>query len=258
MSKVSVIIQSHNRPMGLKRALQSLQMQAFQDFEVVISDDSTVRADIEAVLAGPAAQGLRIDYRHTPPCGAAESMREAFGRTSGEYIKILHDDDWLSTRALDMAVTCLDRNADTGVVYGQAVISYPGYDKLFYVFFDKISKVPSQEWVKHYEANGCGLLQSPVTALYRRHDRFRVMWDEFQNPALREAARKTGAGTDVSLQVDNSLSAPCVMFMPVIACFLGTDLSSTTQTDPQIAEYYRLWKAEYDTNPPWRRSGVKA
>jgi glycosyltransferase involved in cell wall biosynthesis len=258
MPKVSVVIQSHNRPMGLQRALQSLQMQTFQDFEVLISDDSARPAEIAAVLAGPAAQGLRIDHRHTPPCGAAESMREAFGRASGDCIKILHDDDWLTPHSLAAAVRALDANPDVGVVYGRAIISYPGQDKVFYDFFEEPSKIASADWVRQFEANGLGPLQSPVTALYRRHDGFRIMWDEFQNPVLREAARKTGAGTDVSLQVDNALSAACVLFLPVVVCFLGTDMSSTTQTDPRILEYYRLWKLEYDTNPPWRRSGRPA
>lgn len=253
MPKVSVIIQSHNRPQGLRRALLSLQMQTTQDFEVVISDDSTCRDDIESVLAGPAAQGLNILYRHTPPCGAAESMREAFGRTSGEFIKILHDDDWLTPRSIETQTLGLEVNPGTGVVYGQALISYQVHDKVLYNFFDKPNKIPSAEWVQQYASTGLGLLQSPVTALYRRHDRFRIMWDEFQNPVLREAARKTGAGTDVSLQVDNAQSAPYVLFVPIVACHLGTDMSSTTQTDPRIAEYYKLWKAEYDTNPPWRR-----
>ena len=253
MPKVSVIIQSHNRPQGLRRALLSLQMQTTQDFEVVISDDSTCRDDIESVLAGPAAQGLNILYRHTPPCGAAESMREAFGRTSGEFIKILHDDDWLTPRSIETQREALDKNTDAGVAYGRAVIPFLTHDQLEYAFFDKHAKVPSSEWVKAFQANGHGPLQSPVTALYRRHERFRIMWDEFQNPVLREAARKTGAGTDVSLQVDNALSAPYVLFLPITACYLGTDMSSTTQTDPQIGEYYKLWKSEYDTNPPWRR-----
>src|SRR5581483_10528006 len=86
MTRVSVLVQSHNRPEGLKRALQSLQMQTFRDFDVVISDDSASEADILEVVNGPAGAGLDIRLRHTGPCGAAESMREAFGRSTGAYI----------------------------------------------------------------------------------------------------------------------------------------------------------------------------
>ncbi|MFZ4479527.1 MAG: glycosyltransferase family 2 protein [Rhodoferax sp.] len=200
-NRISVIIQSHNRSEGLKRALFSLQMQTFKDFEVVISDDSDDKHQILDVLNGPAGKGLDIHFRHTEPCGAAQSMREAFDRTRFEYIKILHDDDWLTPRSFECQMSALNGNQDTNAVYGRAMICYPNEDKIFFTFAEGAVKIPSSQWVSKYEVNGIGPVQSPVTALYRRHQRFRVMWDEFINPNLREAARKTGAGTDVSLQV---------------------------------------------------------
>jgi hypothetical protein len=251
-NRISVIIQSHNRPEGLKRALFSLQMQTFKDFEVVISDDSDDESQISRVLIGPAATGLDIHFKHTGPCGAAESMREAYQRSRFGYIKILHDDDWLTPRSLECQSLALDSNWDTNAVYGRAMICYPHEDRAFYAFAEKALKIPSSQWVAHYEATGLGPVQSPVTALFRRHPGFRVMWDEFINPALREAARKTGAGTDVSLQVDNAGSNTNVILLPYITCFLGTDMNSCTQTDKNISSYYEMWKQEYATHPKWR------
>lgn len=252
MSRVSVIIQSHNRPQGLKRALQSLQMQTFREFEVLVSDDSTSAAEIQEVVSGPAAAGLHIDMRHTAPCGAAESMREGVARSSFQYIKILHDDDWLTPHSLEHQVAALDDNADSNVVYGRALVSYADRDQVFYVFEDQQVKVPSAQWIATYESTGLGLIQSPVTALYRRNERFRIVWDEYVNPVLREAARKTGAGTDLNLQVDNASSNRYVILLPRVVCFLGTDMKSLTQTDPKILSYYAMWKEEYASRPPWR------
>lgn len=254
MARVSVLVQSHERPEGLRRALLSLQMQSYRDFEVVVSDDSARGEEIRAVLDGPAAAGLDLRVAFTPPCGAAESMREAFGRSRGELVKILHDDDWLTPHSLACQVAALDHHADVNAVYGQALIAYPHGDRLYANFGDQALKVDSAEWVAQYARDGMGPIQSPVTALYRRHAGFRVMWDEFRDPRLREAARKTGAGTDVSLQVDNAASNRFVVLLPYVACVLGTDMGSTTQVDPGIPDYYRRWKAEYDTHPPWRRT----
>ncbi len=254
MPKISVLVQSHNRPEGLQRALQSLQMQSYRDFEVVISDDSVQqREQIMAVLEGPAAAGLQLNVNYTDACGAAESMREALGRASGEYIKILHDDDWLTPHSLQQQTMFLDHHADVNVVYGRAILSFPHIDKLAYAWFDKPTKLPAPEWIAQYQKDGAGPVQSPVTALYRRHDGFRVLWSEFINPDLREAARKTGAGTDVSLQVDNAGSNASVVLIPMVACFMGTDMNSITQVDPGIHSYYAMWKAEYDSFPAWRR-----
>jgi glycosyltransferase involved in cell wall biosynthesis len=252
MPKVSVIIQSHNRPEGLRRALLSLQMQNFRDFEVVISDDSATPEPIDAVLSGPASSGLVIRYCHTPPCGAAESMREALGRTSGEYIKILHDDDWLTPHSLDVHCKVLDRHADTNAVYGCALICFPRGDIVEYSFAEKPVKVSSADWVARYAQDGYGPVQTPVTALYRRHRRFRVVWNEYLNPVLREGARLTGAGTDINLQVDNAGSNACVVWLPYVVCILGTDMNSHTQDNPAVRRYYDLWKQEYGSFPPWR------
>ncbi len=250
--KISIIIQSHNRPSGLQRAMLSLQMQTFKNFEIVISDDSENYSEIVKIINGSAAHGLEINFKHTQPCGAAESMRDAYERTSGEYIKILHDDDWLTPRSLEYQNYALSTNLDTNAVYGRAIICYPYEDKVFYSFGEEVIKIPSSEWVSLYASDGFGPLQSPVTALYRRHHRFRVMWDEFTNPELREAARKTGAGTDVSLQVDNAGSNSAVILLPYVVCFLGTDMGSCTQTDKNISNYYQMWKQEYDSHPAWR------
>lgn len=251
-ARVSVIIQSHNRPQGLKRALLSLQMQTFKDFEVVISDDSASKSEISKVLDGSAAEGLAIKFRHTELCGAAQSMREAYQRTSYEFIKILHDDDWLTPHSLASQVLALSGNPDTNAVYGRAVVCYPEQDKVFYAFQDRPIKMPSEQWVSSYAASGFGPIQTPVTALYRRHPRFRIVWNEYTNPLLREAARKTGAGTDVNLQVDNAGSNRCVILLPVVVCFLGTDMDSCTLVDKQILSYYEMWKQEYATFPKWR------
>lgn len=252
MARVSVLIQSHERPEGLRRALLSLQMQSYRDFEVVVSDDSARRDDVRAVLAGPAAAGLDLHVAYTPPCGAAESLREAFGRSRFGYVKILHDDDWLTPHSLACQVAALDHHADANAVYGQALISYPHGDLLYGSFGDKALKIDSARWVAGYQENGLGPIQSPVTALYRRHDRFRIVWDEFIDPRLREAARKTGAGTDICLHVDNAGSNRFVVLLPYVVCVLGTDMGSCTQTDAGISAYYSLWKAEYDAHPPWR------
>lgn len=250
--KVSVIIQSHNRPQGLKRALQSLQMQTFKDFEVVISDDSASSNEILGVLEGPAAAELDIKFRHTAPCGAAESMREAYGRTSFELIKILHDDDWLTPHSLARQASVLNSDPDCNVVYGRAMICYPHEDKVFYAFEERPAKVLSAHWISHYAANGLGLIQTPVAALYRRHQKFRIVWDEYLNPKLREAARKTGAGTDINLQVDNAGSNKHVVILPHVVCFLGTDMDSCSQIDSNIPVYYQMWQKEYATHPGWR------
>lgn len=249
--KISVIVQSHNRPSGLARLLASLRSQTLDRalFEVVISDDSEDAAAIENVVDRYGE--LDLKFRHTLPCGAAESMQEAIARASGDYIKIIHDDDFVGAFSLEDSSGALDEVRDANIAINAAIIRYPTQDKLFYKFAETPARLSARKFAASYEKNGLGMLQSPVCSMFRRHNLFRAFW-EYDNPELREFARRTGAGTDVQLQVENALSGNWVLYIPRANSVLCTDLHSCTQTTPDIARYYQLWADEYNSGPAWR------
>lgn len=250
--KISVIVQSHNRPRGLRRLLACLASQSIDKtlFEVVISDDSLDSAATGNIV-DEYSRALNINYRHTAACGAAESMQEALSRAGGEYIKIIHDDDLVSYFSLEDSAIALDEARNSNIVINPALIRHSGNDSLFYKFADKPAQIKSAGFAKNYEKNGTGPLQSPVCSMFRRHAQFRAFW-EYENPELREFARRTGAGTDVQLHVESALSGDCVLYIPRVNSILCTDMDSCTQTTHDIARYYQLWADEYNSKPSWR------
>jgi len=129
---VSVLINSHNRPKGLRRALQSLESQTYKDFEVVICDDS-IDQDAIAFVVNDFIH-LNIKYHHIDSCGAAEALQEALklSDSNSKYIKVLHDDDYLDIQSLELTVEALDNNPDCNVVFNRALIRYPQEDKECY------------------------------------------------------------------------------------------------------------------------------
>jgi len=88
---VSVIIATYNRPNYLRHAIKSVLNGVYQNFEIVVSDDS----------ASPATQQLtesfqdpRIRYRcNQKRLGSAGNHREAVKMAAGKYIGLLNDDD---------------------------------------------------------------------------------------------------------------------------------------------------------------------
>jgi glycosyltransferase involved in cell wall biosynthesis len=92
---ISICIPAYKNTDFLKRLLDSILIQRFRDFEVIVSDDSpdmTVK-DLCAFFG----QQLPLHYyRNAQPLGTPENWNEAIRRARGAWIKIMHDDDWFT------------------------------------------------------------------------------------------------------------------------------------------------------------------
>jgi glycosyltransferase involved in cell wall biosynthesis len=93
--KMSVAIPTHSMkdsPFFFRRCLDSLWNQSFQDFEIVItdnSDDDTIKTIYEWYRTG-------IRYYRNPIKGMAQNTNEAIRQSRGELIKILYMDDYMA------------------------------------------------------------------------------------------------------------------------------------------------------------------
>lgn len=91
---ISICIPAYRRVVYLQRLLESIKNQTFTDFEVIISDDSpdeSVRSLVDRYT------GLNIRYfQNSPALGTPANWNSAIRKASGEWIKLIHDDDWLA------------------------------------------------------------------------------------------------------------------------------------------------------------------
>ena len=92
---ISICIPAYKNTDFLKRLLDSITIQRFTDFEVVVTDDSpdeTVRQ-----LCEEFARRLPLKYfRNVKQLGTPQNWNECVRRAVGEWIKIMHDDDWFA------------------------------------------------------------------------------------------------------------------------------------------------------------------
>ena len=92
--KVSVCIPAYKSPELLIRALRSISIQAYTDYEVIITDD-TVDASVEHEVKK--LDDGRVHYfRNSNPLGSPENWNEGIRKASGELIKPMHHDDQFS------------------------------------------------------------------------------------------------------------------------------------------------------------------
>lgn len=92
---LSVVVPTHemdDRSYFFKRLLNSLWNQSYQDFEIVVTDNS--EDDVIEKICDWYKTGIR--YIRNPKKGMAPNTNEAIKQAKGDYIKILYMDDALA------------------------------------------------------------------------------------------------------------------------------------------------------------------
>jgi glycosyltransferase involved in cell wall biosynthesis len=117
---VSVILPTHSRLEFLRRAIESVLAQTFEDLEVVVVDDGPNDAIAEFV-AGHPDKCVRL-VRHERNQGVAAARNTGIAAATGSYIGFIDDDDlWLPTK-LERQVPLL-RNEGADVVHSLVYIA---------------------------------------------------------------------------------------------------------------------------------------
>ena len=121
---LSVCIPAYNRPEWLKRALLSIiSQQVTEEIEIIISDDSTNSQSHEVVkdlLENWAGQWHYVS--NVPSLGMAENWNHSLHLATGEYVLILHDDDFLYPESLQKILTKSKKYDMKALLFGVAVV----------------------------------------------------------------------------------------------------------------------------------------
>jgi len=114
--KVSICIPAYKHADFLRRCLDSVLEQDFTDYEVIITDDSPDNSLQKLVKEYP---DERIKYyKNEKALGSPLNWNEGIKKATGEYIKILHHDDWFATpQGLGKYVQLLEENPDSDIAF---------------------------------------------------------------------------------------------------------------------------------------------
>ena len=114
---VSVCVPAYRQEVYLKKLLESLLIQNFTDFEVIITDDSP--DDSVRQLAQSYLSDSRFRYfKNTPALGTPQNWNEAVLHARGKYIKIMHHDDWFTQPdSLATLVEILEKHPESNFVF---------------------------------------------------------------------------------------------------------------------------------------------
>lgn len=110
MPKVSICIPAYNQTEYLKKTIDSVLSQTFDDYEIIITDDSPNHSVGDLVNSFDRKDKIKY-YKNSVSLGSPENWNESLRKSKGKYIKVLHHDDALNDKdSLEKYVALLDQN----------------------------------------------------------------------------------------------------------------------------------------------------
>lgn len=165
MIKVSILIPAYNQPELLRRTLDSVFNQSYENYEVIVTDDTPDNDLIKQVIQN---YNGKVKYFHNKyPLGSPENWNSAITKAKGEYIKFIHHDDYLTDYdSLKKFVVLLDENPNSD--FGFSATEIRGIDRSF-VRFNR----PTNDQVNQIEVNPFyiypeNIIGAPSATIYRK------------------------------------------------------------------------------------------
>ncbi len=120
--EISICIGTYNRIHYLKRLLESIAIQKYKNFEVIITDDSS-NDSIEQYLK-TIRVWFPIQYiRNKETLGTPKNWTAGIPYASGQWIKVMHDDDYFSDAD--------SLNAFANAIDDEKEVIFSGYNAYF-------------------------------------------------------------------------------------------------------------------------------
>jgi glycosyltransferase involved in cell wall biosynthesis len=169
MSKVTICIPTYNNLIAFKRCLDSILLQDFKDFDIIITDDSD-NNEIKNLVEITDFLGINYQYVHNViPLKSPENWNSAIKLAKGEYIKLMHHDDWFTyDYSLSVFVELLDSNPN-------AIIGFVTSKNIDVVTNKVVSfNTPSEDWIESIQSNPLEIINgnrigSPSAVIHRNN-----------------------------------------------------------------------------------------
>jgi glycosyltransferase involved in cell wall biosynthesis len=149
MPKVSICIPTYKQTQHLKKALDSVITQDFRDYEIIISDD-TQDDSVKNLLQSYQFNNAMYYFQNIPALGSPENWNFAISKANSEYIKILHHDDYFTSKnSLGKFVALLDNNPQADFAFSGSEVEMLEQNKIIKSHcskqaFQLISQKPSE------------------------------------------------------------------------------------------------------------------
>ena len=124
---VSICIPTYNGKRYIDQCISSAMNQSYNNIEIIISDDQSIddTLNIANVLLEKTTINYKIILNNSTGC-VADNWNNAIKHASGQYIKMLFQDDYLYSDCLEKMIELANKHADLGLIFS---LRDPIYEK---------------------------------------------------------------------------------------------------------------------------------
>lgn len=117
MPKVSIIVPIYNTEKYLCQCLNSISIQTYSDFEVILVNDGSTDGS-SSICRSFEHEDCRFRYVQTPNRGLSAARNTGISLATGKYICLIDSDDWIEQNLLSEIIPSLERhNADVAIFW---------------------------------------------------------------------------------------------------------------------------------------------
>jgi glycosyltransferase involved in cell wall biosynthesis len=166
---VSIIIPVYNREKLVRRCIESALQQTYKDIEIIVVDNCSTD-DTFKVLQEYSAMDKRVKvFQNAENLGPVRNWARGIAESSGEYIKILWSDDWITEDFVEKTLPLLEQDKEAAFVYTPTFIHTPKKVHMLYCR-GRGRRHSLESFVKSFLFNWLRHPSSPGNAIFRAKD----------------------------------------------------------------------------------------
>lgn len=267
--KISVIVPVYKAEPYLRKCLDSIVNQTYQNIEIILVDDGSPD-NCGAICDEYAAKDKRIQVIHKANGGVASARNAGLDAAAGDYIGWVDSDDWIEPEMFEtMLNSAEERKAD--IVICSRVESYP--DSSFQMRWQRVEALSKEQAIARLVEDDvvrsylCDKLWKRELFREIRIPQLKVLEDMAVMYPLFMRAERVVCLPDVLYHYehhDNSLTATPSLESRMDFCRVARERYEALEWDfPQLSEHLspvlveaavRIWVAYYDAPKEERRA----
>lgn len=111
MKTVSIIVPVYNSENSLRRCIDSILSQTYENFHIIMVDDGSNDASLQICMDYKRIDS-RIDVIHQKNCGVSVARNRGLDAAIGDYLMFVDSDDWIEADTLETALQNMKDDTD--------------------------------------------------------------------------------------------------------------------------------------------------